>query len=363
MESHSNLHNKFHIFILTASSVFLAALLAVGSVLWFKFPFFASETPEPQRETLGESTEGEMTPTATLLPDQEITLVFTGDVMPARSVNSRMVRLNNFKYPFEKTAQFLRNADLTIVNLESPLIKNCPVVDEGMVFCGDPRFVEGLRFAGVDVASLANNHSTNYGQEGIDSTISFLSQNGILTTGVNNIVYTEYKGVKFAFLAYNGVSPFEDFISNIDKERIAEEIELAKQNADYIVILFHWGKEYAEKPESDPAIAPFDPVQIARFTIDSGADLIVGNHPHTVWGYEIYKGKPIFYSLGNFIFDQMWSEQTKLGAVLKLKLTGKNFDSFTLHPVKIEDFSQPYFLDGEEKERVLKKINQADRNQ
>lgn len=288
---------------------------------------------------------------------EPITLIFTGDVIPARSVNATMTKLNSFTYPFEKTADFLKEPDLTIINLEAPLVDNCPVTETGMVFCGNKRFVEGLTFAGIDVATLANNHSTNYGKDGIDQTVELLSQNNILVTGVHNIAYKETKGIKFSFLGYNGVNPLSPEISSINKDEISRQISEARTLSDFVVVMYHWGREYSSSPVIDNSIANFDPIEIGRFTIDSGADLVVGNHPHWVQGYEIYKGKPIFYALGNFIFDQMWSYETKIGALLKVNLNGKSVSSFTLHPIKIENYSQPNFLEGDEKDAILNKMS------
>lgn len=332
--------------------IFLILLLSL--VLILELYFLKSSQVKKTINQISNERQQLIFPTAVSEP---ITLVFTGDVIPARSVNATMTNLNDFTYPFEKTADFLKGADLTIINLEAPLIDNCPVTESGMVFCGNKRFIEGLTFAGVDVATLANNHSTNYGKEGINQTVDILSQNNILVTGVHNIAYKEVKGVKFAFLGYNGISPLSPEISNINKDEIIRQINEAKSLSDFIVVLFHWGQEYSLNPQSSGEVAPFDPIEIGRFTIDNGADLVVGNHPHRVQGYEMYKGKPIFYALGNFIFDQMWSYETRIGAVLKVSLLGKNLDSFTLHPVRIENYSQPVFLEGEEKDVILKKIS------
>lgn len=285
-----------------------------------------------------------------------MTLIFTGDVIPARSVNAMMVRKNNFNFPFEKTADFLKSGDLTIINLESPLIDHCPTTDEGMVFCGDPRFTTGLNYAGVDIANLANNHSSNYGEEGIVSTKEKLNKIGIETVGTGNIVYRNVKGTNLAFLSYDGVAPLVPFLSNINTELIKSQVKEAKSQADFVIVLFHWGKEYEKNPVEEKSVAPFNPVEIGRYTIDSGADLVVGNHPHVVQGYEIYNGKYIFYALGNFIFDQMWSEETKIGAPLKLEIVNGKVQNFSFYPEKIENFAQPYFLEGDEKEKVLEKI-------
>jgi poly-gamma-glutamate synthesis protein (capsule biosynthesis protein) len=131
--------------------------------------------------------------------DNMITLIATGDIIPARYINYQLVSKKDFTLPYQKTAEVLKNADITFANLEAPLIKNCPLTTGGMVFCGDENNIEGLKYAGIDIVSLANNHAGNYGQKGVDNTVSLLNKNGILTTGINGPVFMEVKGVKFAY--------------------------------------------------------------------------------------------------------------------------------------------------------------------
>lgn len=345
---------KNHKLFLITLLLFVFLLIIALNLLLLKSAKSSVAQPQGQNTIKGRFPTNGLQPT----PKEPITLIFTGDVIPARSVNSQMVQRNNFKYPFEETASFLQNADLTIINLEAPLVKNCPVTDTGMIFCGDPRFIEGLDYAGIDIASLANNHASNWGKEGIDQTVALLNQNNIATTGINNIVYKEVKGTKFSFIAFNGVSPFDSpYISKIEKSDIENKVKEAKSNSDFIIVLYHWGKEYSFLPVSDASIAPFNPVEIGRFTIDMGADLVVGNHPHVIQGYEIYKEKPIFYALGNFVFDQMWSSETRIGVLLKIDLLGNKITSFSFYPVRIDNYAQPKFIEGEEKEAVLENLN------
>src|SRR5450759_2932336 len=142
------------------------------------------------------------------------TLIATGDVIPARSVNYKMVTYNDFLYPFRRTAGYLRSADITLINLESPLIASgCPVVYEGMQFCGDPRFVQGLRFAGVDTACTANNHIGHYGPQGIQETWNHLGAGGIGYCGYGKVDHKTVRGIRFAFLAYNTVGERFDYVS------------------------------------------------------------------------------------------------------------------------------------------------------
>ncbi|RJQ24420.1 CapA family protein [Candidatus Parcubacteria bacterium] len=283
--------------------------------------------------------------------DRIITLIATGDIIPARTVNYQTIAKNNFLWPYKLTADFLKSADITLINLESPLINNCPVTNEGMVFCGHQKNIHGLKFAGIDIASLANNHSTNYGTEGINQTIQVLNKANILTTGVNGPVYKETRNTRFAFLGYNDIPPLSDFISISDEKKIIKEVKNAKENSDIVVVSFHWGVEYVSQPNERQK-------KLARLAIDSGADLIIGNHPHWIQPVEIYKDKFIAYAHGNFIFDQMWSEKTKEGVVGKYTFYNKQLIDVEFFPTYIVDYGQPHFLQGDRKTQILNGMKQ-----
>ena len=239
------------------------------------------------------------------------TIIATGDVIPARSVNYQTSMKNDFKWSFEKTAAFLTEADLTVINLESPLIPNCPLTNEGMIFCGDPDHREGFLFAGIDVATLANNHILNYGKKGLDSTIKILEDAQIMPVGVKGAEVKDVRGINFAFLAFNDIDyQWSDLINRAAEDKIAPLIKKADREADVVIVLFHWGDEYTGFPNDRQR-------RLAHLAIDNGADLILGNHPHWVQPVEIYKEKVVVYAHGNFIFDQMWSDETKRGVVGK----------------------------------------------
>lgn len=287
--------------------------------------------------------------TSTLSAQKRIVLTATGDIIPARSVNAQVIKHGDYKWPYLNIAEITRNSDLTFINLESPLINNCPVTDEGMIFCGDAKNVEGLVFIGADIASLANNHAGNYGAEAVQNTIDLLNKNGILTTGTDGPVFKEIKGMKFAFLGYNDIEKNQTGISNADEEKIKREIADAKKEADIIVVTFHWGAEYRELPDERQKF-------LGYLAIDAGADLIIGNHPHWVQPVEIYKDKIITYAHGNFIFDQMWSEETKTGVVGRYTFYGKKLIDVEFLPVYIENYGQPRILGGEQKAGVLERM-------
>lgn len=284
--------------------------------------------------------------TATLSGERVRTLVATGDVIPARAVNFKTVQDNNFLWPFEKTAEVLKKADVTLINLESPLMEGCPVTTEGMIFCGDPKHIEGLSFAGVDVANLANNHLENWGLQGVESTASILEGAKILPIGINNPQFIERAGLKVAFLGYNDVGGGQVISSVDDEEKVVAEIKQAKDLADLVIVSFHWGEEYTALPTERQK-------ELAHLAVDSGADLIIGNHPHWLQPVEIYKNKLIVYAHGNFIFDQMWSEETKKGVVGRYTFYDEQLIDVEFLPVYIIDYGQPEFLEGERKEEVL----------
>lgn len=296
--------------ILSIISVIL--LLIAGLSYYFKTSFsssgiilpFTSPTPQyvPSASTLDQIFSSNRTWTATLSAGHLRTLVSTGDVIPARSVNFGATKKNNFRWPFEKTADILRSADVTVINLETPLIKNCPVTNEGMIFCGDGRNIEGLVYAGVDVASLVNNHIENQGIKGVEETVRLLESQNIISV-ISNPTYKDFRDLQFAFLGYNDLEP-----PGIEKEKIIREVGDARKNASVVVVSIHWGNEYTSMPSARQN-------ELAHLAVDAGADLVLGNHPHWIQPVEIYKDKLIVYAHGNFIFDQMWSEKTKEGVV------------------------------------------------
>lgn len=281
------------------------------------------------------------------LPKEKLrTIIATGDIIPARSVNFQATLRKDFTWPYLKTVEILKTADLTFINLETPLTGNCPPTNEGMIFCGDARNIEGLTFAGVDIASLANNHAGNYGVEGVRETVNLLNKNGIATTGVDNVKTLDVKGLKFAFLGYNDITSPQPGISNVEDEKIKREISYAKKTADVVIVAFHWGTEYVSQPSERQK-------SLAHLAIDSGADLIVGNHPHWIQPVEVYEDKLITYAHGNFIFDQEWSQKTKQGVIGKYTFYEKQLIDAEFTPILIEEFGQPGILKDLEGQKII----------
>jgi poly-gamma-glutamate synthesis protein (capsule biosynthesis protein) len=266
-----------------------------------------------------------------------ISLTVAGDVMLARSVTVKMRALENFSYPFAEIAPVLRRADLTLINLESPFGENCLSTDTGMRFCADSRAVEGLIDSGVDLVSLANNHALDQREDGLTETIELISQNFMTPIGLKEPVFLKIRGINLVFLAYNAVLPKSELIAWAYPEVVESEIKRFSQESDLLIVYFHWGQEYLETPQAGSG-CPYDPRKLAHLAIDSGADLVLGSHPHVVQENEWYQGKLIVYSLGNFVFDQSWSQSTQKGLIAEFVLTKNGLVDSKFSPVTIVGF-------------------------
>lgn len=302
---------KFIIFLSFLFLLFTSYLLFNPKTLKIASPFVRLPSPTPTTK-------------------HQITLVAVGDIMLGRNVNVKMQKYQNFAYPFEKTANFLSSADITFGNLESPFFNNCPIVGSGtMKFCADYKAIEGLKFAGFDILSLENNHIGNYGKEGLRQTTELLTNNGILFS-TNEITSYQANETTFGFLSFN-------FTFGESPQKALQSIEAAKNKVDILIVSAHWGNEYQKEPSKSQK-------DLAYKIIDSGARIILGHHPHVIQPIEAHKDGLIFYSLGNFVFDQMWSEETKEGLVAKIIFEGKNIKDCQGYKVLISDYSQPDFL-------------------
>jgi poly-gamma-glutamate synthesis protein (capsule biosynthesis protein) len=338
---------------LTGSTAASPARALVGAPDFYDQPSFAARTGRLPVLSLQELFHP--TYNVPLDPSKIRTLLVTGDIIPARGVNYFATVKHDFLWPFRPTADYTKNADITYVDLESPLFSGCPVSPaESFTFCGDARFVNGLNFMGAKVANLANNHLSNYGAEGITATDQLLQSHGILTSGLGPVAVIDVRGIKFGFIGFNGVG------RAIDQTALKEGIARARQLADIVVVQFHWGKEYERQPMPDRGVpTPDDPVTIGHDAIDWGADIVIGNHPHWYQGVEVYKGKLITYAHGNFVFDQMWSEETREGVIGTYTFYGTQLVAASWKPVRSYDYGQPVFMNAKDAASTLQTMEAA----
>jgi len=279
----------------------------------------------------GNSKDSEITlvDTSTIYTEEvrKTEIILAGDVMLGRSVMIAALEEGNYLYPFANVLETLRNADIVFFNLESPIVNDCPVDDSGYKFCTTPEIAKGLSSAGVDIVTLANNHSGNYGEDGLDQTVIFLHDNGIDACGLGDLEIIEKNGLKFGFLGF-------DYTLGTPKEGDFDLTKTSSGVVDILIVGIHWGVEYTGVPTEKQR-------SLAKKFIDSGASVISGHHPHWVQEIEYLDGKPVYYSLGNFVFDQMWSEETKKGLIVKLTFEGKKIINEERLPIYTYLVGQP----------------------
>ena len=361
------------------SNLLLAALLATG--LWPGMAFFERAAPATSQTgeqsdvttqqsdplqspfldpvalssiTLKEVFDGRTLDTAQLDPAKIRTVLATGDIIPGRMVDVVVQQQkNDFLYPAQAIKKITSAADLTFSNLEAPLMKNCSPTSTGMTFCGRTGFSKMLKALGIDVATLENNHIGNYGDAGIKETRKLLKDNGIDWANRKTPAMREINGLKFGFLAYNGVT------NTINVRQMQDAIKKLRPEVDVLIVAIHWGAEYTRTPKSSPGVAEQDPRKLARQAIDAGADMIQGNHPHWPQAFEIYQGKLISYALGNTIFDQMWSLETRQGLLAKYTFYDKQLLKVELTPTLIENYAKPIPMKSKDAKGLIKEIRKA----
>ncbi len=290
-------------------------------------------------------------PTATVSTDSsEKTLVFVGDIMLSRGVAHQIEKKNDSRYPFLKVAEVTGRADMAFANLEGPISSRGQNQGSLYSFRDDPKVVEGLTYSGFDVLSIANNHIMDWGQVALQDTVNILKAAGIHSVGAgrneeeaNQPYIVELGDTNIAYLAYTTLYPksFEAGkdaagVSHFDLEAVTKKIQELKSSkaADIVIVSFHWGEEYQTQPLASQK-------EIARALIDAGADLIIGHHPHVVQEIEHYKNGWIAYSLGNFVFDQGFSEGTKKGLMLVVKIKNRAVSGVAFRDILINDTFQP----------------------
>ncbi|MBI2038458.1 MAG: CapA family protein [Candidatus Nealsonbacteria bacterium] len=282
---------------------------------------------------------------------KEISLILTGDIMLNRRVDLMMKAKNDYTFPFQKIAEKLNEADIVFGNLENPISDKGKKTGSIYSFRADPKSVEGLIFAGFDVLSLANNHSFDYGKIALEDTFSRLKAAGINYVGAGfngkeafSPIIKEVDGTKIGFLAYSDLgsvywtatenSSGLALISLEYFENIKQDIRKAKSQVDILIVSLHSGEEYIKEPGPQQ-------INFAKAAIDEGADIIVGHHPHIVQKNEIFKNKYIFYSLGNFVFDQNFSPETMEGQIIKVAIENKKIKEVIPINIKINQYLQP----------------------
>jgi poly-gamma-glutamate capsule biosynthesis protein CapA/YwtB (metallophosphatase superfamily) len=310
------------------------------------------------------------TPGPTALP--VISLLFAGDINPARCVYAKSKAANDMALPYRSLAGLLQAADIAIASLDGTLSDYnppTPCIETTRNLMAPAEAAQGLAFAGFDVVTVATNHIKDCGlirgciNNSMFDTMDNLRALGIAPTGAGaNLAEATapaiitVSGIRFAFiglLAINapiwasdttaGAAPFQ-------AEIYLDAIRRARAAADVVIVLPHWGREYS------PDIS-YEQRRAAARMVEAGATLVIGNHPHHVQGVETFpNGAVAAYSLGNFVFDQAWSDGTQYtiqGLMLRANFRGSQITGIELVPIHIHDDVQPRLADPAEAEQIL----------
>jgi poly-gamma-glutamate synthesis protein (capsule biosynthesis protein) len=306
----------------------------------------AGQSSEAQRPTASNAP----TAAATATPDtRPITIAITGDLMMARSVGQRLLATSD-TFPFTRTGDYLRGFDLTVGNLECVVSTLGAPQPKQYTFEAPVKSFERLVAAGFDIVSLANNHSGDYGKAAFSDMLGRLPSYGLtpLGGGLNRTaahtpVTRTLHGTRLGFLAYCEIQPQEFAATDtspghawLEEASMRADIQELRPQADFLIVFQHWGVEYQTVESSHQQ-------SLARAAIDAGADLVVGAHPHVIQPHETYQGKPIIYSLGNFVFDEMWGVAA-IGNVVALTVQGSRLVDWQLRSARIGDYGQPDWI-------------------
>jgi len=335
---------------------------------------FASASPSPVSPP-----SPSPSPTATLsLPSPTptpaiTTLLFTGVIVPARCVQAAIDAAGEADYLYDEVRDLISSADLAIGTLNATLSDYPPHTGcvPTYVLVGSSQNADALARAGFDVMSVATNHIkncglSNCGDRAFFDTLDNLRRVGILPVGAGRnhdqamqpLVVT-VNGVRFGFVSLGQIEPLAfagentPGIAVLTPQNLEKAIAAARQMADVVIAMPHWGPEDVPTPT-------WIQRDLAHQAVQAGADVVVGNHTHVVQGRQEIDGVPVFYGLGNFVFDQ-WPRDHQQGVILLVKFEGKRYVGYEFIPTHVDRDGRVHLAAAEEAAEILKRIEDASR--
>lgn len=321
-------------------AILVGATISIGLLKTGQLPNWLSHRTRTIPVVIDERavpTSGEHSlPTLTPTPVQSVKLLVAGDLMFDRHIRKHAAEKGN-DYIFAALKPLLLSADAVLVNLEGP-ITDQPSKSLGsqvgstnnFIFTFPSSLAETLRSHNITIVNLGNNHILNFGQSGVNSTVDYLNAAEIHYFGyvsanhpsVTPSLVTEIDGIKIGFVNYNQ-------FSDQNPNDVTTLIKQLRPTVDFLLVYTHWDNEYQRSPAQVT-------VNLAHRWVEAGADMIIGSHPHVTQTVEQYQGKYIYYSLGNFIFDQYFESAVKRGLVLEIEFTATD-KTITVreHPVDL----------------------------
>ena len=321
------------------------------------------ETEEIKTEEIGTEKITETESEELAESDGVTTIVFAGDVLIAQAMEQYYDSQGVTRLVSEELLKEMQEADICMVNNEFQFSnRGTPMEDKQFTFQTDPKYVQILKDMGVDIVSLANNHSLDFGVEALEDTFATLEGADILYAGAGmtkeraeKLQVIEADGKKIGFLAATRVIPVVEWnvenrqpglFTAYDDTRLVECIKQAEEKCDFLVVYVHWGIEREALPQNYQ-------MTIAKHCIEAGADLIIGAHPHVLQGIEFIEGKPVFYSLGNYVFAQT-IDKTML---VKVEIQTDGTAEYSIIPAYAKA-GETKALEGEDAEALFEYMNE-----
>ncbi len=299
-------------------------------------------------------------------PKGDASVVVGGDVMFARNMPGV---LSSVESPFQNVENVTGSADLFLINFENAATSSDSAVKGDVPLKCDPSYVPLAKGNNNTVAVLANNHLFDYGVSGMQDTLKYLDEAGIKHTGAGDNqtqasmpVSSEINGRNITIINYMDSNNFKEYSNEVmpqangsnpgysayNSQLAKQQIQDAKANgSDNVIVYFHFGNEYSQSPNEDQ-------IKMAHEVIDDGADVVLGAHPHVTQGIEVYNGKPIFYSLGNFVFDQQ-NTVTHSAYIVEIDFVNDT-EECTVYPIIISGYL-PYFMGASDGTSLLNSLS------
>jgi poly-gamma-glutamate synthesis protein (capsule biosynthesis protein) len=292
---------------------------------------------------------------------QSISVSFVGDILLAGHVGEK-INKDGVNYPFTKIRPILYSSDFSIGNLESAVgISGVANGNKQYAFRADPKVLKGVKWSGIDILSVANNHVLDYGPDAFKETLDGIRSEGMYYVGAGKDIDEAYSpaivekhGQKIAIFAVSRVVPSVDWhagknwrgvASIYNPDKLIDRMKSIRGQVDMIAVYLHWGVEKESMPKSYQR-------GLARQLIDSGADIVIGSHPHVLQGFEFYKGKLIAYSLGNFVFTNLNNETL----ILNVNYNQDGTQSVRIIPCLIKNYRPEMIETDKEKKEFYKMI-------
>ncbi len=333
----------------------MAAIAVLSTALFFLFsPVSLSKTIVGEPRVLGERMENLAEPAPSEIFAPSASILHVGDIMIDRNVKKRIDKFGE-EYLLGALAEqdFFSGADVVAGNLEGPFADSRRKTTKEIAFRFDPALLPMLTQYGFSLFSTANNHSLDMSRKGLAESIKHLADAGVsyyggdgYTVKDDSLLFKDINGIRLAFVGVN------ETFQSMNVKKTLELLRKGEQEADHTIVNIHWGAEY--KPLSNTKQRT-----LAHQFIDAGADVIIGHHPHVVQEVEIYKDRPVFYSLGNFIFDQYFSPETQQGLAVKTVFSSGTL-ALTLYPLQSVE-SQVKKMEGVAAEEFMKKLFERSR--